>query len=178
MTPSEPQVEIERLRSKLAEAHAAIADRDAKIEKLAADVATLQAAIKTLMQARRGKRSIPEGQGVLFPECALAGETPTTEVTTEGEDAEGDDDSGDEDDDSRPAPSNNSGKKRTPGKIDTFGLPREERVHDVPQDQRIDSVTGKPLVQIGEQVFEELEYKRPQLIGNCSVYPTRGWVAQ
>jgi len=35
----EQQVEVERLKIQLAEAHAAIADRDAKIAKLAADAA-------------------------------------------------------------------------------------------------------------------------------------------
>jgi transposase len=34
----------------------------------------------------------------------------------------------------------------------------------VPEDQRVDSVTGKTLVQIGEKVFEELDYTRAQLV--------------
>jgi transposase len=36
-------------------------------------------------------------------------------------------------------------------------------VHDIPEDQRLDPVTGQPLVQIGEKVFEELDYQRAQL---------------
>jgi hypothetical protein len=50
-----------------------------------------------------------------------------------------------------------------PCKIDTAGLPSEDRLHDVPEAQRVDPATGKPLVQIGEKVFEELDYQRAQL---------------
>ena len=140
----ELQLENAKLRRQIAEAHAAIADRDAKIEQLAKDVATLQAAVKHLLSGRRGKYRIPQGQGLLFPESERNGVSLDAEATASDE---GDDKSPDDEPPRKPRSS--LGTKRTPGKIDTTGLLRVHRVHDVPEDQRIDSAAGKPLVQIG-----------------------------
>jgi transposase len=162
VSPNELQLENERLKKQLAEARAAIADRDTKITKLASDVATLQDAVKQLLARRGGGYRIPEGQGILFPEASLAIESLKTETPAATDGTEADDGSGE--DDSAARPPGKKGTPRKPRKIDTTGLPCEDRVHDVPEGQRIDAATGKPLVQIGEKVFEELDYTRAQLV--------------
>ena len=169
MTPRDLQIENETLKRQLAEARAAIADRDAKIEKLAKDVATLEAAVKHLLTQRRSGYRIQEGQGLLFPESAPAGESPQADGSTpvDGAEAEAADDTDEDGGDSPRKPRGEATKRRALGKIDTTGLRRVDRLHDVPQDQRIDPTTGKPLVQIGEKVFEELDYTRAQLIVIC-----------
>ena len=82
-------LENKRLKQQLAEARAAIADRDAKIEKLARDLAKLEALVTQLLAQRRGGHSVPEGQGLLFPESGLAIDAPKTEgiATDESVDA-------------------------------------------------------------------------------------------
>jgi transposase len=162
VSPSELQVENETLKKELAERDAAIADRDAKIEKLASDVTTLQTAVKQLLARRRGGHRIPEGQGLLFPVASLAIESPNTEAPVPDGGTEADDGSGEEDSATRPP--GRKGSPRKPRKIDTTGLPCEDRLHDVAEAQRIDPVTGEPLVVIGEKVFEELDYTRAQLV--------------
>lgn len=158
MTSIALQLEIKKLKQQLAERDAVIADRDSKIEKLARDVAKLQAAVKQLLAQRGGRHRIPEGQGLLFPEVDSSG---TDEPTADGGDEDGD--ASDDDDSQRPAPGKD-GRKRTPRKIDTSGLPCEERLHELPEDQRVCPVTGQQLVQIGEKVFDELDYTRAQLV--------------
>lgn len=145
----------------IAERDAAIADRDAKIEKLARDLTTLQELVKRLLSSRRGGSSvIPEGQGVLFPDAVLpvgkttpAAEEPTSaEVVAAGSSGE---------------QAGSRSKQRRPragkGRIDTTGLPREDRIHELPEDQRVCPKTGLALVPIGEKVFEELDFIRARL---------------
>ena len=151
----ELQRENAKLRAEVAECRATIADRDAKIAKLANDVATLQALATRLLADRRGGDKLAEGQGLLFPAAAITIDPPASEsaVTPAAEQAS--------------ATAQSSSQKRssrTPGKIDTTGLPTEDRLHELPEDQRICSKTGQALVPIGEKVFEELDYKRAQLI--------------
>jgi hypothetical protein len=153
VTIDEARLEIEGLKKQLAEARATIADRDAKIAKLAADLATLQAAVKQLLRHRGRDHGDQEGQGVLFPTATI--ETPQDDTGAHVEQ---------EVDDGSPPARSKRGSKRTPRRIDTTGLPHEDRLHDVPEAQRVDPVTGKQLVKTGEKVFEELDYKRPQLI--------------
>ena len=165
VSPSELQLENEALKAQLAacgaeivEARAAIADRDAKIEKLANDLATLETAVKRLLAARGGGYRIPEGQGLLFPEAPIASDaTPAPAESTEADDGSGDDAS-------TARPDRKTGSPRKPRKIDTTGLPSEDRLHDVPEAERVDPVTGQALVQIGEQVFEELDFVRARLV--------------
>lgn len=160
MARHEPQVEIERLKKQLAERDAAIIDRDAKIEKLARDLATLEAHIKRLLAGRRGGYLVSEGQGLLFP-SALGTDDHDSAA---GEPSE--EDSGDADDEEcdrepeRRRPKAPGGKR----KIDTSGLPCEERIHEVPEDERVCPDTGQALVPVGEKIFEELDYTRAQLI--------------
>lgn len=168
MTPSELRLENEALKEQLAardaaivEARAAIADRDVKIAKLASDLATLEAAVKRLLAARGGGYRIPEGQGLLFPEAAVAIAPASAAVSV---DAGNEADDGSGEDVGTADPARKKGSRRKPRKIDTTGLPCEDRLHDVPEAERIDPATGTPLVQIGEQVFEELDFTRPRLV--------------
>ena len=156
----DPQRENERLKQRLTEAHAAIADRDAKIEKLARDLATLEAYVKQLLAGRRGGHLIPEGQGVLFPNALdAAGERDrASDETAEDGDEEDDDERADEPKHDRSKPGD-----RKPRKIDTAGLPCEERVHELPEEERVCPDTGQALVPVGEKIFEELDYTRAQL---------------
>jgi transposase len=159
----ELQLENEKLRLQLAERDALIADRDANIAKLTADVAVLQKAVAHLMAQRRGGLRVPKGQGLLFPENALR-EAPADASSTDAGSAAGEEPGNDKGDDDSPAPKQRAkGTSRTPGKIDTTGLPRKREIHDLPEDQRIDPVTGKALVPIGERVTEELDYQRGRL---------------
>jgi transposase len=144
----------------IAERNAAIADRDTQIKKLATDFAVLQEAVKKLLAGRSGGYRVPEGQGLLFPEAAIDGEAPEAPAPDTDNEA---DDGSDDDDAVAAKPAGKKGTPRTPRKIDTAGLPSEDRLHDVPEAQRVDSVTGKLLVQIGEKVFEELDYQRARL---------------
>lgn len=168
MSPSDLQKEIETLRRQLKKRDleitglkALLEDRDAAIARVSSDLAKLQALANQFLSRRRGGTHVPEGQGLLFSK----GEATDALVDVPGADAASGDDEGaaDEEDDS-PAPARRrKGTKRTPGKIDTTGLPRTRAIHDLPEDQRIDSVSGKQLVCIGERVTEELDYQRGRL---------------
>lgn len=158
MTPSDLALENSVLRQQLSERNAVIADRDQAIAKLARDFAKLQDTLKKLLAQRGGGHRVSEGQGLLFADALEpVGPTPPTATV----DAEPDD--GGNDDQAKPATPKKKGTPRKPGRIDTTGLPSEDRVHDVPEAQRVDPVTGKPLVKIGETVFEELDYQRALL---------------
>ena len=157
---SELQLEAEALKQRLAEREATVRDRDKTIAKLAQDVATLQEAVKRLLAPRGGGHRVPEGQGLLFRETITAIE-PT--APTQPVDAEPDDGGRDDANQAKSSTTKRKGTPRKPCKIDTTGLPSEDRLHEVPETERIDSTTGKPLVQIGEKVFEELDYQRAQL---------------
>jgi len=153
-------LEIEKLKALLKERDAAIIDRDAKIEQLAGMVATLEKHIKRLLSGRSGGHEIPEGQGVLFPDAVLnVDDDPASDESSTGGGDEDDDDKGEADsEEDRPG----RGRRKS-RRIDTSGLPCEERIHDLAEEERICPVTGQALVQIGEKVFEELDYQRAQL---------------
>jgi transposase len=164
-------LEISGLRQQLIERDATIADRDTTIAKLAQDVATLQDAVKKLLAQRGGGHRVPEGQGLLFRETITAIEPTPAPASVDAEPDDGSDDEANQV--KQPAPKK-KGTPRKPGRIDTAGLPSEDRVHDVPEDQRIDAATGKPLVRVGEKVFEELDYQRAQLRVIRHVQPVYG----
>jgi len=161
------QLEVEKLKAQLStrdaqlgERDAAIADRDARIEKLARDLATLEEHVKRLLAGRRGGHTVPAGQGLLFPnhlEQAAESDPPSDESSEEND---GDDDEGDDEPDRR-RPKARTKRRR---KIDTSGLPCEERIHELPEEERVCPDTGQDLVPVGEKIFEEIDYTRPQLI--------------
>jgi transposase len=161
----ELQREIEELKGRLtvreaalAERDAALADRDAKIVKLAGDLAKVQEALKHLLANRRGGgHPIPKGQGALFAEATL---NAAVEAVVDAQPAAT---PPIEEDDAAKPPRDPANRSRRPGKIDLSGLPCEDRLHEVPEAQRVDPVTGQPLPQIGEKVFEELDFVRARL---------------
>jgi transposase len=159
------------LRQQLIERNATIADRDKTIAKLAQDVATLQDAVKKLLAQRSGGHRVPAGQGLLFNETVTPIEPTPAPASVDAEP----DDGGNEDASNAKQPATKKkGTPRKPGKIDTTGLPSEDVLHDVPEEQRVDSATGKPLVKVGEKVFEELDYQRAQLRVIRHVQPIYG----
>lgn len=178
------QPEIERLRRELAkrdaliaEQQAMIADREATIGRLAADLAKLNKVLTRMLDQRRGGLRVPPGQKLLFPECAMAeaaAATPPADAESTGNEAAGD---GKESGRPAPKPSGNA-RRRPPGTLDTTGLPRQREVHDVPEGERIDPVSGKPLVCIGQRVTEELDYKRARLVVIEHVQPQYGLPAE
>jgi transposase len=178
VTPADLALENSVLRKQLSERNAAIAeqtatiaDRDKTIAKLAQDVATLQDAVKKLLAQRGGGgHRVHEKQGLLFPETITATEPTPAAASVDAEP----DDGGDDANQTKPSTAKKKGTPRKPGKIDTAGLPSEDRLHDVPEGQRVDPVTGKPLVKLGEKVFEELDYQRAQLRVIRHVQPIYG----
>jgi transposase len=154
------QLENRRLKKQLAERDAIIADQAALTLKLQRDIEQLQKIVKQLLATRGGGHHIPEGQGLLFSDLAIAPEG--IEAPSDESDS-GDDGDGDSEADCK-RPQRGKGSKRTPRKVDTTGLPVEHRVHDIPESQRIDPATGKPLIVVGEKTFDEIDYIRAQLI--------------
>ena len=51
------------------------------------------------------------------------------------------------------------GRKAIPEKF-----PRQQIIHDIPENEKVCPVDGKPLVRIGEEVSEQYEYTPPKLI--------------
>src|SRR5690606_35522114 len=155
------QIEIERLKAQLSERDAAIVDRDARIERLAHDLAMLESHMKRLLGGRRGGYLIPEGQGVLFPNALeVTGEQDSVSDESSRED-QSDAEEGEVEDE--PEPGRRKRRARRPRKVDTAGLPCEERLHELPEAERVCPDTGQILVPVGEKVFEEIDYTRAQL---------------
>ena len=157
MTSAARATEIETLRQQLAERDAKIRDQAREIAELKKDVATLKSLAERLLAQRVGRKQETPGQGNLFtgPVAKIEPTTPSAEVA-----AEPDDGSSAE---ATPA-AKKKGTPRRPCKLDMADLPRVDVVHEVPTEQRVDALTGKQLVPIGEHVFEELDYQRPRLV--------------
>ncbi len=155
------KAQLATLESALAERDAAIVDRDAKIEQLARNLAMLEAHVKRLLAGRSGGHLIPEGQGVLFANALEAGEEHDAASGETPEEDQGDAD--DDECDDAPEPARPKAGARKPRKIDTSGLPCEERIHELPEQERICPDTGQALVPVGEKIFEEIDYTRAQL---------------
>jgi transposase len=166
VSPSELQVEA--LKKELAERDAAIVDRDAEIERLARDLRTVEQLLKRLLAGRSRRDLIAEGQGSLFPDVASQAEPADASddpALAGGGDAGDVDEGSTEDEDDRTA---DQGEPRSRGRrIDTSGLPREDRVHELPEEERVCPETGQILVPIGETVFEEIDFQRAKLTLIC-----------
>ncbi len=149
------QAEVEEQKAKLADSHAAIADRDAKIEQLTADVATLKSHLERLLANYRAHRAIPNGQGELFPDP----DAPEVEQGEAGSDDELDAEANEDDERECKKPR----RKRQSNRIDTSSLPRQDRLHEIPEKERFCPETGQALVPVGEKVFDEIDYQRAKL---------------
>jgi len=153
-----PQLEVGRLKAQLAERDAAIVDRDAKIERLGHDLRALEAYVKEVLRGRRRGDLIAEGQGVLFPDSPASPE----QAADDASEIDGDGDESDDDDD-RAREKRRKGKRSRSRKIDTSALPCEERVHELPEEERVCPNTGQTLVAVGEKLFEEIDFQRAKV---------------
>ena len=100
MSSNALRLEIEKLKTQLADRDAAIMDRDAKIETLAQDLNVLKKHIQQMLSGRRGTPLLAEGQGVLFPEsCDPVGQESSEEDSGDAMSDDGDAESDDEDSD-------------------------------------------------------------------------------
>lgn len=161
MSPEE-LLEFKRLRSALAERDAMLADRDAQIARLASDLQLLQAHMKRLLAGRGGSHLIAEGQGVLFPDAPPA----ETDVAADDAADEAESDAPQDDDetpDDELASEGGDRPKSRSRRIDTSALPRVERVHELPEHERVCPETGLPLVAVGEKTFEEIDFQRARV---------------
>ena len=169
MTSADLELENKQLRQQLADRDGRIRDQARRIAELEKDVATLKSLVEKLLAQRGSHSHETPGQGNLFtgPAAKADPAQPSAEVAVEPDDGSCAP--------ATPAPaSKKKGTPRRPCKIDTAGLPRVDVLHDVPAEQRVDSVTGKQLVQTGEHVFEELDYQRPRLVVKCHRRPIYG----
>jgi transposase len=63
--------------------------------------------------------------------------------------------------------------KQPARKIDTSSLPVEHRYHELPPEERVCQVTGKPLVAVGEKLEEEIQFEPgyvKRIVHHCVVY--------
>jgi transposase len=161
MSSDRPLSEIVKLKAQLADRDAAIADRDAKIDVLARDLNKLKMHMQYLLSGRARTPLISEGQGALFPE--LESSKPQ-DVSPSDSDEENPDESSDDEEGEQRCGKSKKGKWSRGQEVDTAMLPHEDRVHELPEEERVCPDTGLPLVPVGEKIFEEIEYQRARLV--------------
>ena len=170
MSFDELQREYESLSAQLADRDAQLADRDAQlaerdaqIEQLVSEVKVLHDSVKRLLASRGNGHVMHAGQELLFSDApAAVQESETDQVSTDETPEHADEAPDGETAADRPKQAH---RPKSPSrKIDTSALPRSERVHELPEDQRFCPETGLPLVPIGEKVFDEIDYERARLV--------------
>ncbi|MCP3994290.1 MAG: IS66 family transposase [bacterium] len=146
--------------TKIEELKAQLVDRDETIAQLSRDLRALESAMKRMLASRRGGQELAEGQGLLFESA------PDTEHEDSNSDevSESAEDDSDDDADTPDTPKESGRPKSKPRGIDTSALPCEERIHELPEDERVCPDTGQVLVPVSEKVFEEIDYRRPKLV--------------
>jgi transposase len=164
------RLEIEKLKAKLVDRDAVIADRDAviadrdrKIEKLASDLNELKVYVNHMLAGRRSTTHDHGSQGLHFgaPESAELDAEDEAAVSDDDGNENGNADAADAADVDRDSkPTNTRGPKLT----DTSGLPCEERIHELPEEERICPITGERFVPVGEETFKEIKYRRAKLL--------------
>ena len=150
----------------LAERDTQIHERDRRISLLEREVAllvdslasaalerrALEARLKEALAMRRSQQHDAPGQQTLaFDEPAPP---PTPPCVNEAPDAES------ADDEIRPR----HRRKSEPRKIAYEALPREHVRHELALEERICKLTGAPLVEVGERVFERIEHRPARLV--------------
>ncbi|MCP5041372.1 MAG: IS66 family transposase [bacterium] len=127
----------------------------ARIEEFKKELRLLRAQLKQLRGGHGPGHRIDEGQLTLFGDDAVPADQspPPSEHSNEAPDGETPEDKIKE---------RNKPKRRS-RKIDTSLLPREQVVHDLPEEERVCPKTGVPLVPVGEKVLEEIDYVPAQL---------------
>jgi transposase len=158
-----PSAEVARLGATLAERDAkneALYRINAELrkqnEELRKQITFLRRELERLLRGRGGAHLIDEGQGTLFGSelpTPVAEPEPRAQHAHEAPDGETPDD---------PIKKRHKPKRRA-RKVDSSALPRQQVLHELPEDERICPVTGVPLVPIGEKVFEEIDYTPAQL---------------
>jgi transposase len=148
----EREAELARHLVKIAELERQIAELDGQLRGAARDKQKLEARLKELLAKRRAlAEAVSPGQmALVFGEEPMP-TPPCAEEAPDGETAE---------DKIRPR----HVRKNAPREISYTALPREHVQHELPIEQRICPVTGKPLVAIDEKTTEELEYRPGKLV--------------
>lgn len=145
-------VELERQVLRMAELEREIAALEEELRGAARDRAKLEARLKDLLAKRRALSDlVAPGQLALFAAEAPLATPPCADEAPDGETGA---------DRIRPRHE----KKHAPREIAYAALPREHVQHELPVEERICPVTGKPLVAIGEKTTEELEYRPSKLV--------------
>jgi len=147
----QPPEEIARLRREVARRDEQIATLQSALGNATRDLKTLKAQLERMLRQRYGPKSekLDPRQLALFLQGEPVEERDETPAAaSEAPDAESPDD---------PIKTRHRNAPRV-DRAKYAGLPRERVVHEVPQSERIDAVTGKTLVPIGSRITEELEY--------------------
>ena len=144
--------ELERQVARMAELEREIAALEEDLRGAARDRAKLEARLKELLAKRRALADlVAPGQLALFAAEAPLATSPCANEAPDGETAA---------DRIRPRHE----KKHAPREIAYAALPREHVQHELPVEERICPLTGKPLVVTGEKTSEELEYRPSKLV--------------
>lgn len=123
------------------------------LSKAAREKALLERKLKELLRKRTGlDLDAPGQQWMLFGEPGQPEETP--EHADEAPDGETPND----------AVRLRHRPKRKVRQLSWTGLPREHLVHELPPEQRVCPITGLPLVETGETIREDLDYRPAKLV--------------
>lgn len=151
------RLENERLKAELADRDATIADLHAKVEKLSNDIHELRCFVNRVLAGRRTSPRDHENQTFLFGEV-----TNEAANLVSSEDDMGLDAIDDEQPDPKPRGEQRNSKQK-PKLIDASGLPTVEVIHELPLNERFCPMTGLPLVEVGEEITQEIDYQRAEL---------------
>jgi transposase len=125
---------------------------EAQLAGEARDRAQLEARLKNLLAKRRALAEVlAPGQLALFETEAPLPTPPCADEAPDGETST---------DQIRPR----HVRKHAPREIAYAALQREHVQHELPEAERVCSVTKKPLVEVGEKTSEELEYRPAKLV--------------
>ena len=160
---AERENELEQLKSVLVEQlakdealqqiNAALREQNDELRK---ELRLLRAEIKRICGGRRGTgHRIAEGQLTLFGNNSIPADQspPPSEHANEAPDGETPDDK---------VRDKNKPRRRA-RKVDASLLPREQVIHELPEEERVCPKTGVALVPVGEKVIEEIDFVPAQL---------------
>jgi transposase len=123
-----------------------------QLKSAARDRRTLEARLKDLLARRRAlEQDAPGQQTLAFDEPAPLSTPPCANEAPDGETA---------DDKIRPR----HVRTNAPRKLAFEALPREHLRHELLAEERVCKLTGKPLVEVGEVTYEELDYRPAKLV--------------
>jgi transposase len=160
MTVADLLRENQRLNAALADRDAALAQREAELAEERLRRLAAEAKVKDLTRRLYGPTSekIDAEQHLLALECLEADRQVAEAAPPEPKPAE-------------PAEPKPPRKKRGPRRPLPENLPLERVVHDLPEEQKRDPVTGEALVKIREEITEEIDYRPSQFVRVQHVVP-------